>query len=234
MKERPIIYSSAMVRAKGPGLKTMTRRIVKFPKFINGDREQLEAVEAMNRYKTGGIAEFGPCDGVKNRWRCPYGKPGDRLWTKETFYAWGRWETRFNAEKGRDAWHFVDMTRDCGKEYRYHADTGDNVPLIIRCGEVRWWKRPAIFMPRHASRYTDEITDIRIERLLDISEADARAEGASFHDGLGVGHSGWRHDFGAVHANARSSFARLWESINVGTWDANPFVWVVEFQRIAP
>jgi hypothetical protein len=96
------------------------------------------------------------------------------------------------------------------------------------------WK-PSIHMPRWASRITLRITDIRVERLQDISEDDARAEGAMWHDGGTYWHSGWRHDYSDVHADAYSSFARLWNNINgPGAWDANPWVWVVSFERVKP
>lgn len=80
-----------------------------------------------------------------------------------------------------------------------------------------------------------EVTDVRVERLQAINEMDARAEGAAYHEGLGVGHSGWRHDFGPVYADPRNSFAGLWERLNAARdhgWDANPWVWVVSFKRV--
>jgi hypothetical protein len=88
-------------------------------------------------------------------------------------------------------------------------------------------------MPRAASRITLEVTSVRAERLQSIGEADARAEGATYHDGRGISHSGWRHDLGAVHADARSAYARLWDDINgPGSWGVNPWVWAVEFRRL--
>jgi hypothetical protein len=82
---------------------------------------------------------------------------------------------------------------------------------------------------------TLRITDIRVERLQDISEDDARAEGAMWHDGGTLWHSGWRHDYSDVHADAYSSFARLWNNINgPGAWGANPWVWAISFERVKP
>jgi hypothetical protein len=90
-------------------------------------------------------------------------------------------------------------------------------------------------MPRWASRIRLRITDIRVERLQDISEDDARAEGAMWHDGGTYWHSGWRHDYSDVHADAHSSFARFWNKINgPGAWDANPWVWAISFEREKP
>ena len=95
--------------------------------------------------------------------------------------------------------------------------------------------RPSIHMPRWASRITLRTTDIRVERLQDISEDDARAEGAMWHDGGTYWHSGWSHDYSDVHADAYSSFARLWNKINgPGAWDANPWVWAISFERVKP
>ena len=88
-------------------------------------------------------------------------------------------------------------------------------------------------MPRWASRITLEVTGVRVERLQQTSEEDARAEGAMFHDGRGIGHSGWRHDYADVHDDARSSFAAIWQSINgPKSWAVNPWVWVVSFRRL--
>jgi len=170
---------------------------------------------------------------------CPYGQPGDRLWVKETFYAFGRWETRFSAKKGRDEWHFIDMTLECG--HAYHYDAEDPVKVLGAKGRggvtPMWWKRPAIFMPRAASRILLEVTDVRVERLQDISEADAIAEGIIPHV-----RGGWHwhphdpanlddwHQFG--FKTARYAYESLWESINgAGSWDANPWVWTITFRK---
>lgn len=134
---------------------------------------------------------------------CPYGQPGDRLWVRETFQ-------RFS---------------DDG-EILYKADPAgfDEMNELKRdgCLEARW--RPAIHMPRWASRITLEVTAVRIERLQQISEEDAKAEGAigALNNSIG---DNWC---------AREAFAALWQSINgPGSWDANPWVWVIEFKRLA-
>lgn len=224
MKERPILFSGAMVRALLAGTKTQTRRAATH-----------QLLQDLSFIANLGDGWWGD-EEVYAQVRCPYGKPGDRLWVRETFFAWGRWETRYSAKKGRDEWHFIDMTLESGKAYLYAADGPRPQPLAgKRDGGTtpKWWKRPAIHMPRTASRITLEITSVRVERLQSISEADARAEGATYHDGHGIGHSGWRHDHGAVHADARSAYARLWNDINgPGSWEANPWVWAVEFRRL--
>ncbi|WP_231501740.1 hypothetical protein [Bordetella petrii] len=147
---------------------------------------------------------------------CPKGQPGDHLWVRET---WNRFEP----------WGGFHYAAD----YEAFGIGPDDDPDHIPDHEVRW--RPSIHMPRAACRIVLEIERIRIERLQAINEMDARAEGAEYHDGRGIGHSGWRHDLGDVHADARSAFARLCNDINgAGAWDANPWVWVVEFRPVAP
>jgi hypothetical protein len=90
-------------------------------------------------------------------------------------------------------------------------------------------------MPRWASRLTLIVTGVKIERVQDISEEDAKAEGALWHDGHGVGHSGWRHNpnDGVVFPTCRGAFRRLWVCIN-GTeaWDENPYVVALTFRTI--
>lgn len=234
MKERPILFSGEMVRALMAGRKTQTRRVVK-PHPPIGHAWSGWCVTSTHRADEGKAtwaAGTGPFLRDVHRVACPYGKPGDRLVVRETFYAYGRWETRFDRRKGRDAWHFVDMTIESGKQYRYAADSGDNgTPERGKGGVVRWWKRPAIFMPRTASRLTLEITGVRVERLQDISEADAIAEGVrAVTDGVATLYS-----CNSAHCFlfARDAYAALWESINgPGSWDANPFVWGLEFRRI--
>lgn len=129
------------------------------------------------------------------RAKCPYGQPGDRLWVRETFgYAF-----------------------DCGHFNHLHQ----NRQVLYKVGDTcveRW--RPSIHMPRWASRINLEITGIRVERLQEISEEDAEAEGSDTC-------------LGEVPLfTYTEAYQVLWESINgEGSWDANPFVWVVEFKR---
>lgn len=228
MKERPILFSGPMVRALLDGSKTQTRRVMKMPH---------------------GLWETSPSGAlVPIPANCPYGRPGDRLWVKETFYAFGRWETRYSAKKGCDEWHFIDMTVECGHEYAYPAD-GQRIAPYRRTAGVTptWWKRPAIFMPRAACRITPEITGVRVERLQDISEADAIAEGVRRFDDIPVGPlsaklkyrnpdrwaAGNPADTDQCLGTAVNAYGHLWEQINgPGSWEANPWVWVVEFRRL--
>jgi len=211
MKERPILFSGAMVRALPR--KTQTRRVVKgfaldLPKPGNFTPEYVALPENGNS---------------------PYGYADDRLWVRETFFAYGRWKTRFSEKKGRDEWHFIDMTLECDRAYQYAADDPDIPVTTSRHGGVTpaWWKRPAIHMPRAASRIMLEVTGVRVERLQDISEADAIAEGV---------HAGsWEYDNGEGTETARESFQCLWDSLNAARgygWDANPWVWVVELKKV--
>ena len=125
--------------------------------------------------------------------RCPYGQPGDRLWVRETFCD--------------------DWLADAGG-VAYRADGGMDAEMFD--AGCTW--RPSIHMPRSLSRITLEVTGVRVERLQDISEADAIAEGTPFPFGGWVG-----------------GYQKLWESINgPGSWDLNPWVWVVEFKRVTP
>lgn len=215
MKDRPILFSAQMVRAILAGTKTQTRRPVKSD--ITGPNPPGAYYDWRDKKTGKWVAahgapfKFADCNAAS---LCPYGQPGDRLWVREA------WRTCVESD--------ATAPRDMDAAYRvwFEADA----PHQPGAGRVR----ASMHMPRWASRITLEIADVRVERLTSISEAEARSEGASFHNGGEVGHSGWRHDHGDVHADARSSFARLWESINgPGSWDANPWVWVVKFRRVA-
>lgn len=153
----------------------------------------------------------------------PYGRPGEIIYVKETYWAWGRWETRFDKKKGRDAWHFIDMTRECGKKYQFSQP----VPMGTREGVTpAWHKRPSLFMPGHASRIQLEIEDVRVERLQDISEADAKAEGVSGEKEAADAGLDW-------YDKPRRAFRFLWQRINgAGSWEENPLVWVITFKRL--
>lgn len=141
-----------------------------------------------------------PADGGPSR--CPYGAPGDRLWVRETWNTFEGWAGYFYAAD--------DHSFGIG---------ADDDPDHIAEHAVRW--RPSIHMPRAVSRITLEITAVRVERLQDISEADAWAEGIP--GDLLHRAQGW----------APRAYQFLWEQINgPGSWDANPWVWVVEFRRV--
>jgi hypothetical protein len=129
---------------------------------------------------------------------CPYGVVGDRLWVRE---AWSIAEKKFDPEVSRIV---------------YRADGVD--PLPDATGRARW--RPSIHMPRAASRLLLEVTEVRIERLHDISEEDARAEG--------VRPDPFRRTYTAIN-----SFHVLWIDINgIDSWDSNPWVWVISLKKV--
>jgi len=136
---------------------------------------------------------------------CPYGQPGDRLWVRET---WG-----FNPDFPGLLAHIC-----------FRADRGHEHDAI------NW--RPSIHMPRAASRITLEVTGVRVERLQAISEADARAEGvAEAPLPMGLMYS----TAAVMRTRYREGFGQLWCDINgANSWDANPWVWAVEFKRVTP
>lgn len=231
-KQRPILFSAPMVRAILEGRKTVTRRVMKSQPDADATiTVELYNVAAINRhgYQEAGPEFFGAWwRGGESGCKCPYGKPGDRLWVRETH-------------------------ADIGCRLTYRADTDDGA----HCQVKKW--TPAIHMFRKHSRILLEITDVRVERLQDISEEQAQAEGCFFTDyGRKCGHtgSGWTEvgDCPAPEAHhpqrngwmwdqtsspneclgtATWAFANLWQSVG-GTWDLNPWVWAVEFKRVMP
>lgn len=233
MKDNMILFSSPMVQAINADRKTQTRRAIKDQSI--GDRFSHVTEDGSAHIEWEGV----PCCGT-GVWEvpeycadvpCPYGKPGDRLLVKETFFAYGRWETRFSAKKGRDEWHFIDMTEECGFSYLYAADNPDRA-LAKGRGTLLpgWHRRPAIFMPRRAIRIFLEVVSVRVERLQDISEADAIAEGVQ---SVGGGRYWLGADGLTPRGSAVTAYRDLWIHINgAESWDENPWVWVVEFKKI--
>lgn len=162
MKERPILFSGAMVRAILEGRKTQTRRIWKMPKWAEWDIDRGEA--------RGYIIPKDPkCRGWYSidEIASPYGREGDQLWVRE---AWWQ-DTRDSKCAVMDADGYVVDVHPCSKA------TGTIVPVDDFCTHLFWRKRPSIHMPRWASRIQLEITDIRVERLQDIGQGDSCAEG---------------------------------------------------------
>lgn len=221
MKERPILFSAPMVRAILDGRKTQTRRVVK-PGW-------LPIVEEMMRVNGKWVWTTFEYDMTT-----PYGEPGDRLWVRETFCA-----LRSYGERGelRDLIEGPLSEETDVAEYEYRADSE-----FTTDPDFKW--RPSIHMPRWASRITLEITDVRVERLQDISEKDAHAEGVESDGGWeepcgegyadGFGYLNYRSEDEAFEFDtAKESFRSLWQSINgLNSWAENPWVWVVEFRRI--
>ncbi len=214
-KERPIIFSTPMVRALIEGRKTQTRRVVNMP--IASDAEDVfvwyagELRKAPNGCAEDGLYEYTP-RGLAYLGRCPFGNVGDRLWVREKFgYANSR-DYRVIVYAADDSARTILAE---GGEDGDPCGTGKRVDGPRR-GPVDRWRSP-IYMPRWASRLTLTITDRRVERLQDISPEDVNAEGAS---PAPVMH---KREGDAV-------FAALWDSINgSGAWDANPWVWAITF-----
>jgi hypothetical protein len=212
MKERPILFSGPMVRALLNGSKTQTRRVVK----QQPDSDEATGacwVEIDGRHQWAWHA--GEDEDIlpnEQQFFCPYGQPGDRLWVRETF-------ARIDGQTR--PW----IETDYRATYNHGDRLGDTLGI-----KKRW--TPSIHMPRHASRITLEITNVRVERLQDISADDARAEGICYDPGEdGVFHI--PAIGGCTSDSAVGSYQKLWQSINgLGSWSANPWVWVVEFKRV--
>jgi hypothetical protein len=220
-----------MVRAILDGRKTQTRRVWKMPRgltwYVSG---------SLRGEETGEI-----CDPASSWWghveemRCPYGEVGDRLYVRET---WAQ-----------------PSTLDPGPTF-YRADYPDNVlgkyENLPPAEAIRW--KPSIHMPRSLSRILLELTAVRVERLNDCSEADAIAEGVEpmqsereapdqsicrwcggtrLYTAFSAG-GGALPDTDCLHCDTHlKRYEQLWDHINGdGAWEANPWVWVVEFQRM--
>lgn len=245
--ERPILFSAPMVRAILAGTKTQTRRVVKnvpdgavsagvITSSTHSDSEgEWWWLDAMDLMEAGTVG---------TPFRCPYGQPGDRLYVRETFalecsvegrdqplpYSDGR-PVRYAPEDDWEGVHPGWLTA----HYRA-TDPAPNLTCDLgSCAQCRdhdmgpHW-RPSIHMPRWASRIDLEISSVRVERLNAINEVDAIVEGSRE----------WAAEqdtpvrdipAGETHLMYR----QLWESINgAGSWDADPWVWVVQFKRVDP
>lgn len=222
--ERPILFSAQMVNAVLDGTKTMTRRVVKLK--LNDDGHFLHAGNHDLAHKQ--IIEVREQNG---RWFglsgyttlasavCPYGKIGDRLWVRES------WRT--NSIYDNDKPSLIPDSAPI--EYLANTISGDMAGKI----------RPSIFMPRWASRIDLEITGIRVERLQDISDENAKAEGIAPTPGRDIVDR-WlvKNPKGSLSEYSSTqypvdAYKSLWQSINGPcSWDANPWVWVIEFKHI--
>ena len=250
--DRPILFSAPMVRANLSGAKTQTRRVVnldtlrvRLPYTVKSDLAELDPGTSIKAKPGTYRASINPQGAVsinvggtmlglrpgEFNFVCPYADGttrlvdgrwhietrGDRLWVRET------WRPAIAHSHGMDACDCadVDVTYAADGEVRFFPDDACNadwtMPQAARRGNV-----PGIHMPRWASRITLEVTGVRVERLQDISEEDAKAEGV---DPCREDHQlNWLH---------RCAFEHLWEQINgEDSWRENPWVWVVEFKGV--
>lgn len=210
--DRPILFSGPMVRAILDGRKTQTRRLMKYPPRHNFPEGAVGAwCWSTGRSSSFGVSSEAEMRACKPGW-CEYGGRGDRLWVRETFCPMG---------STRPAGYWTDP-KWRGRECFYAADND-------RPTWAGKWK-PSIFMPRALSRITLRVESVRVERLQEISEEDAGAEGVDM-SALPEGASLRR----ALGSN-RNAFRILWDSINRkrAPWESNPWVWVVSFNKEAP
>ena len=197
--ERPILFSAPMVRALLDGSKTQTRRPLRAGTWFDAQHGVIKQAPA-------GLActGFAPVP-------CPYGKPGDRLWVRETCRADASQTGPFGVTYMADA-----AFRPIGSgQHQRWAD-------LHTYGGVFGKQVPSIHMPRWASRITLEVTGIRVECLQDISRGDAMAEGCPFANM-------------AAGPDPRDWYRDLWNEINgPGAWGLSPWVWVVAFKVVKP
>lgn len=224
-KERPILFSSPMVRAILEGRKTQTRRVVGFmcgTDFLTHRKDDLWILSSTILNIAAGLPRKKVSPRTGQLVRCPYGKPGDRLWVRET---WADVTLAFQSHECEEPQVIAFQADDAVYNTRtmhfleYRNDSG----IVVK----KW--RPSIFLPRPFSRITLEITNVRVERLQEISEADIRAEGVdeSTIDELANLPNAHREP------SLLEAWCHGWDALNGKRgygWASNPWVWVIEFK----
>ncbi|HCA7854515.1 TPA: hypothetical protein MX526_000844 [Enterobacter hormaechei] len=223
MKERGMIFNGEMVRAILDGRKTQTRRIMK-----NQPAGDYPDTPALIRSVDGGFQWYGHY-GESSIFNCPFGAVGDRIWVRET---WGVVSHELDEDGRIQSW-IPDRPATAIHEMPFGNGYYSGHAIYAADGDFTWgdddgyedgrscWK-PSIHMPRAACRISLEITGVRVERLRDLSEDDAKSEGITPPSGGVI--PGWEF---------RINFRDLWMSIyGSENWEANPWVWVIEFKRI--
>ena len=225
VKERPILFSAPMVRAILEGRKTVTRRAVKASKAHADGITLIDYGKGWWPYNA--FCDFSSDhEGMEYPIACPYGKPGDRLWVRETFIDL----------RGTGVEHRPNPDGPL-QRYAYAADCRPGSHSDEARKDFGLKYKPSIHMPRAACRILLEITHVRVERLQDISEDQAEAEGVRL---MRDGSDTWVSREGPGNLvtpwpTAKEAFSDLWNSINgPHAWAANPWVWAVSFKRVTP
>ncbi len=225
MKEHPIIFGGPMIKTILEGSKTMTRRPIKLKdidencKWCHG--KGYEYIDCQNELS--GYDYRRPCRCMMPR--CPYGIPGDRLWVRESF------------------WIAEMEGQGIGNQFLVYDEEMDKEPHPSKLRptfDMKWGHNPSIHMPRWASRITLEVTEVRVKKLQQITEEDAKSEGVEIMQrppsvgggtqylapACGDRPSYWEY-------SASTAFMYLWETIyGKDAWDNNPWVWVISFKKL--
>jgi len=213
-RERPILFSGPMVRAILDRRKTQTRRVI------------LRRLKDEGEWCTARPDRGFTPETIAAQYPCPYGAAGDRLWVRETWLP----DPPINGWSGDVEWVGSGQQIDgVPPQYRsprhcLYAATWEGPPF-------RW--RPSIHMPRWASRLTLDLTDVRVERVQDISESDAEAEGLTKRGHWWDVGTDWKGD--GLDTTASGAFRMRWDALNAKRgygWDANPFVWCLTFKVV--
>jgi hypothetical protein len=227
MAEHPILFNSEMVRAILDGRKSQTRRVIKSrvlgnPAGFNGGNIRCLTPESVD----GPLWQQYGAGGVWLPLGCPYGQPGDTLWVRE---AWRPWPHP-------DLWDGVMYRADNAFTKPEGLTNDQGFWMSGQCESIdeRW--RPSIHMPRWACRIELEVTEVRVERVQDISDDGAVAEGIKGQNRFGSW-ANYGSGLPKYIKTPQDSFATLWDFINAKRgygWDVNPWVWVVTFNRKDP
>lgn len=214
MSERSILFSAPMVRAIRDDSKTQTRRIVK------PQPPRVMPPPQRHEFSIGG-----------HDYRCPCGQPGDRLIVKEAAWVWCRKEQDGLTRTGRPKFRYISL----GRFVHYQATEEKPTYRVNSAPDQGWRLKIGRYLPRWASRITLEVAGVRVERLQDISEEDAYAEGVLACDGL-IDEADIARAAKLCRVaidDARALFFALFATIY--GWELlslNPWVWVVEFRRL--
>lgn len=227
LKFKPILFSPEMVQAILAENKTMTRRIIKDKRLKENDFELTRIWDGYGKF----------CE--KHNWtneiyiRCPF-PPGTIMWVKEFHYRYGKWEKNGFNEKGRQKWKF--KAAPVSTEFYEPFYAGEIDLSTVKKNSYRklgWYKRPSLFMPRSCARIFLKVEDTTAEKLQDMCQEDAKAEGIT--DRAPHRCPGWKNELLSFADCYICPFKMLWNRINGAKgsgWDTNPPVWVIKFTKI--